>query len=117
MAVTVPDRHRRRRLGISAGTALLTLTVAGCSGLGRTAVGPVIYTTPRHAVISVNSPSVKGCHRLPLGAHEVHNGTLVDIVLHRTRDCSGDDTTYLATTLTDNTEPRTGPWRSYTVIH
>ncbi|MGW8886092.1 hypothetical protein [Streptomyces sp. NPDC055749] len=117
MSVTLPDHHRRRRLGIAAGAALLILTVSGCSGLGRTAVGPVTYTTERHAVIAVHSPSVKGCHRLPLGAHEVHNGTLVDIVLYRDRNCRGGDTTYVATTLTNVIAPGNPPWRSYTIVH
>ncbi|GAA2989247.1 hypothetical protein [Streptomyces fulvorobeus] len=117
MSVTVPDHHRRRRLGGAAGAVLLALTVSGCSGMGRTAVGPVTYTTERHAEISLDSPSVRGCHRLPPGAHEVHNGTLVDVVLHRSRDCTGRDTTYLATRLTDFTAPRTEPWRSFTVVH
>ncbi|WP_406448986.1 hypothetical protein OG782_08710 [Streptomyces sp. NBC_00876] len=109
--------HRRRRLGIAAQAALLTLTVAGCSGLGRTAVGPVTYTTERDAVIMVNSPSVKGCHLLPLGAKAVANGTLIDIVLYRTRNCTGPGTTYLATTLTDVNPPTALPWRSFTTVH
>ncbi|WP_328909567.1 hypothetical protein OG230_08730 [Streptomyces sp. NBC_00234] len=115
--MSVTDHHRRRRLGIAAGATLLILTVSGCSGLGRTAVGPVTYTTERHAVISVNSPGVKGCHRLPLGAHEVHNGTLIDMILYPNRNCQGGDTTYVATTLTDVTAPRSQPWRSYTLVH
>nr|WSW69835.1 hypothetical protein OG461_28595 [Streptomyces sp. NBC_00995] len=110
--------HRRRRLGIAAQAVLLTLTVAGCSGLGRTAVGPVIYTTERDAVIMVNSPSVKGCHRLaPAGAKEVVNETLIDIILYRTRDCTGPGTTYLATTLSDVNAPSALPWRSFTTVH
>ncbi|MER6116543.1 hypothetical protein E6R60_23935 [Streptomyces sp. A0642] len=110
--------HRRRRLGIAAGTALLTLTVAGCSGLGRTAVGPVIYTTERDAVIMVNSPSVKGCHRLaPAGAKKVFNETLIDIILYPTRDCTGPGTTYVATTLSDVNAPSARPWRSFTTVH
>ncbi|WP_393056876.1 hypothetical protein [Streptomyces sp. LN549] len=110
--------HRRRRLGIAAGTALLTLTVAGCSGLGRTAVGPVIYTTERDAVVEVNSPSVKGCHRLaPAGAKEVTNETLIDIILYRTRNCTGPGTTYLATTLSDVNAPSALPWRSFSTVH
>ncbi|MER7727244.1 hypothetical protein [Streptomyces sp. NPDC096323] len=110
--------HRRRRLGIAAGTALLTLTVAGCSGLGRTAVGPVIYTTERDAVIMVNSPSVKGCHRLaPAGAKEVFNETLIDIILYPTRDCTGPGTTYVATTFSDVNAPSALPWRSFTTVH
>ncbi|WP_405897244.1 hypothetical protein OG242_06555 [Streptomyces sp. NBC_00727] len=113
----VIDR-RRRRLGIAAQAVLLTLTVAGCSGLGRTAVGPVIYTTERDAVIEVNSPSVKGCHRLaPAGAKEVANETLVDIVLYRTPDCTGPGTTYVATTFSDVKAPSARPWRSFTTIH
>lgn len=110
--------HRRRLLGTATGTVLLTLTVAGCSGLGRTAVGPVTYTTERNAVIMVNSPSVKGCHRLaPAGAKEVTNGTLIDILLYRTPDCTGPGTTYVATTVSDVTGVRNLPWRSFTTVH
>lgn len=110
--------NRRRRLGAAAGTALLTLAVAGCSGLGRTAVGPVTYTTERQAVIQVNSPSVRGCHLLaPAGAREVENGTLIDIILYRTRDCTGPGTTYLPTTFTDQKAPDSLPWRSFSTVH
>ncbi|MFF2961400.1 hypothetical protein ACFVT1_21310 [Streptomyces sp. NPDC057963] len=110
--------HRRHRLAAAAGTLLLTLTVAGCSGLGRTAVGPVTYTTERNAVIMVNSPSVRGCHRLaPAGAKEVTNGTLIDIILYRTRDCTGPGTTYVATTVSDITGARGLPWRSFSTVH
>ncbi|MER5497386.1 MULTISPECIES: hypothetical protein [unclassified Streptomyces] len=110
--------HRRRRLGIAAGTALLTLTVAGCSGLGRTAVGPVIYTTQRNVDIAVNSPPVKGCHRLaPSGAKAVFNETLIDIILYRTFDCTGPGTTYLATGLSDFNPPSVLPWRSFSTVH
>ncbi|MFE4648972.1 hypothetical protein [Streptomyces sp. NPDC056707] len=110
--------HRRRRFGIAAGTALLTVTVAGCSGLGRTAVGPVTYVTERDAVIMVNSPSVRGCHQLaPAGAKEVLNGTLIDIILYRTRDCTGPGTTYVATTLADVNPPSALPWRSFSTVH
>ncbi|MER5849044.1 hypothetical protein ABT126_18790 [Streptomyces sp. NPDC002012] len=110
--------HRRRRLGIAAGTVLLTLTVAGCSGLGRTAVGPISYTTERDAVIMVNSPSVKGCHPLaPAGAKEVSNGTLIDIILYRTPNCTGPGTTYLATTLSDVNGAGALPWRSFSTVH
>ncbi|MER6100902.1 hypothetical protein ABT115_00805 [Streptomyces sp. NPDC001832] len=110
--------HRRCRLGIAAGTALLTLTVAGCSSLGRTAVGPVSYTTERDAVIMVNSPSVRGCHRLdPAGAKEVSNGTLIDIILYHTPDCTGPGTTYLATTFSDVKGVSALPWRSFSTVH
>ncbi|MER5891134.1 hypothetical protein ABT160_45610 [Streptomyces sp. NPDC001941] len=112
------DHRRHRRLGIAAGAALLTLAVAGCSGLGRTAVGPVTYETEKDAVVSVMSPPVKGCHRLgATGAKKVENGTLVDLVLYRTPDCRGGDTTYLATRLFDEIVPGTEPWRSYSVVH
>lgn len=110
--------RRRRRLGIAAQAVLLTLTVAGCSGLGRTAVGPVIYTTEQDAVVEVNSPSVKGCHRLvPEGAKEVSNDTLIDIILYPTPDCTGPGTTYLATTLSDVNAPDAKPWRSFSTVH
>ncbi|MEU2247715.1 hypothetical protein [Streptomyces sp. NPDC019224] len=115
--MSVIDR-RRRRLGITAQAVLLALTVAGCSGLGRTAVGPVVYRTERDVVIEVNSPSVKGCHRLaPAGAKAVTNETLVDIVLYRTRNCTGPGTTYLATTFSDVNAPNARPWRSFSTIH
>ncbi|MFD9423197.1 MULTISPECIES: hypothetical protein [unclassified Streptomyces] len=119
-ATTPATDHRRRprRLGVAAGAALLTLAVSGCSGLGRTAVGPVIYSTERDAVILVNSPSVKGCHRLaPAGVHEVENRTLVDVVMYRTRNCTGRDTTYVPTTFTDTKAPPSLPWRSYSIVH
>lgn len=45
-----------RRLGTAAGAALLTLAVAGCSGLGRTAVGTLTYETERDLVVTVTSP-------------------------------------------------------------
>ncbi|MFI5755213.1 hypothetical protein [Streptomyces sp. NPDC051569] len=107
-----------RRLGVAAGAALLTLTVAGCSGLGRTAVGTVAYETGRHRHIQVSNPLVTGCHRLaPAGAVEISNSTLVDMVLYRTPDCTGHGTTYLATTLADSPAPGAGPWRSYTIVH
>ncbi|THA65705.1 hypothetical protein E6P78_18055 [Streptomyces sp. A0958] len=113
----VIDR-RRRRLGIAAQAVFLTLTVAGCSSLGRTAVGPVIYTTDRDAVVEVNSPLVKGCHRLAHGgAKEVANDTLIDIVLYRTPDCTGPGTTYLATTFSDVNPSSAQPWRSFTTVH
>ncbi|MFB6813796.1 hypothetical protein ACFCV8_04520 [Streptomyces sp. NPDC056347] len=109
--------HRRRRLGIAAGTALLTLTVAGCSGLGRTAVGPVIYTTKRDAVVTINSPLVRGCHRLAPGAKELTNNTLVDLILYRTRDCTGPGTTYVGRSLSDVKAPTALLWRSYRTVH
>ncbi|WP_069172338.1 hypothetical protein [Streptomyces griseus] len=117
-ATALPTDLRRRRAGVAVGAALLTLTVSGCSGLGRTAVGPVTYTTGGDMVVSVHSPSVKGCHRMaPAGAQTVANRTLIDMVLYRTPDCTGSGTTYVPTTVTDVTAPRTLPWRSYRFIH
>ncbi|MFB7373131.1 hypothetical protein ACFC0D_25160 [Streptomyces sp. NPDC056222] len=108
-----------RRLGTAAGAALLTLSVAGCSGLGRTAVGTLTYETEREVVITVTSPSVNGCHRLaPHGVTRVENRTLNDIWLYTTRDCKGGTTPiYVATTLSDSIAPDTLPWRSYSVVH
>ncbi|MDQ0939069.1 hypothetical protein [Streptomyces sp. V1I1] len=107
-----------RRLGVVAGAALLSIAVAGCSGLGRDAVGTISYQTEGDRHVMVSNPSVKGCHRLgSTGATEVTNNTLVDIVLYPNRDCSGDETTYLATTTSDRIAPRAPSWRSYTVVH
>lgn len=107
-----------RRIGTAAGAALLTVACAGCSGLGRTAVGTLSYETEHEAVITVTSPSVKGCHRLaPHGVTRVENRTLNDILLYRTQDCRGETPIYLATTLSDSIAPDTLPWRSYSVVH
>ncbi|MER7698290.1 MULTISPECIES: hypothetical protein [unclassified Streptomyces] len=110
--------HRGNRLRIAAGVSLLALAVSGCSGLGRTAVGPVMYTTEHEAVVQVDSPLVRGCHRtVSAGAHEVENETLVDVILYRTRDCTGGGTTYVPTNTADVTPPGSGPWRSYSFVH
>ncbi|MEU3182727.1 hypothetical protein ABZ707_00740 [Streptomyces sp. NPDC006923] len=107
-----------RRLGIAAGTAFLSLAVAGCSGLGRTAVGTIEYQTPQRQRVQVSDPLVTGCHRLVrAGAVELTNRTLVDVVMYPTPDCTGGMTTYISTTLTDGIRPGVGPWRSYTVVH
>ncbi|MEI5032893.1 hypothetical protein N7925_28460 [Streptomyces sp. CA-278952] len=118
MSVTATVPRRRRRLGIAAGASLLALAVSGCSGLGRTAVGPVTYTTEREAVLQVNSPSVRGCHRIaPAGAREVENGTLVDAIMYRTPDCTGGSTIYVPTGFSDVTATGSEPWRSYSFVH
>ncbi|MFE7132817.1 hypothetical protein ACFVIM_18365 [Streptomyces sp. NPDC057638] len=112
MAVPLP----RRLVGVAAVT-LLALGATGCSGLGRTAVGPVTWETPQEHAIMVNSPLVTGCHSLGPGAVAVENGTLVDLVLYRTPRCTGGDTIYLPTTTSDQIAPGSGPWRSYTLVH
>jgi hypothetical protein len=115
MSVT---HHRRRRLGIAAGTALLTLGAAGCSVLGRTAVGPVTYETPQKRLHQVTVLPVRGCHRFKApGAVQVSNGTMVDLVMFPASDCSGGGTTYISTTLSDRIAPGAAPWRSYIAIH
>ncbi|MFE9727216.1 hypothetical protein ACFYQ5_27365 [Streptomyces sp. NPDC005794] len=118
MSVTAPPSVLRRRTGIAAGAALLALVATGCSGLGRTAVGPVSYTTGRDEVVTVHSPSVKGCHTMePAGAEKVENRTLVDMILYTTRDCSGRGTAYVATTFSDTNAQSALPWRSYRFVH
>ncbi|MGI5404651.1 hypothetical protein ACQEVG_35370 [Streptomyces sp. CA-135486] len=107
-----------RRFGVLAGAALLTIAVAGCSELGRTAVGTISYETPSARHVKVSNPPVKGCHSLgSVGATTVTNNTLVDIILHPSRDCSGDDTTYLPTETSDTIAPHAQPWRSYSLVH
>ncbi|MEU9292919.1 MULTISPECIES: hypothetical protein [unclassified Streptomyces] len=108
----------RRRLTTATGSVLLTLALAGCSGLGRTAVGTLLYETERDVAVLVTSPSVKGCHRLaPTGVTKIENNTLNDIVLYRTRDCKGQDSIYLPSNSGDKIAPGSLPWRSYTVVH
>ncbi|MDF6021755.1 hypothetical protein [Streptomyces sp. JH34] len=118
MSVTAPPTVLRRRAGAAVGATLLALAVTGCSGLGRTAVGPVSYTTGKDEVVSVNSPSVKGCHAMTAdGATKVDNHTLIDMVLYTSRDCSGQGTAYVATTFSDTNAAGAEPWRSYTFVH
>ncbi|MBT2444908.1 hypothetical protein J7E93_33395 [Streptomyces sp. ISL-36] len=107
-----------RRLGTAAGAALLTLAVAGCSGLGRTAVGTITYETEHETEVSVTSPSVKGCHKLATaGATKVENGTLVDIVMYPSENCRGDGSIYIPANSGNEIVPGTPRWRSYRVIH
>ncbi|MGW5777068.1 hypothetical protein [Streptomyces sp. NPDC003863] len=108
----------RRRLTTATGAVLLTVAVAGCSGLGRTAVGTIRSETQREFVVTVTSPLVKGCHRLaPSGVTKVHNNSLNDIMMYRTRDCQGGNSTYVATNSANWIAPDTLPWRSYSVVH
>ncbi|MGW6566154.1 hypothetical protein [Streptomyces sp. NPDC054975] len=108
-----------RRLGTAAGAALLTFAVAGCSGLGRSAVGTISYETEREVVITVTSPSVRGCHRLlaPAGVTKIENRSLVDLRVFRTGDCKGKEYTYVATNSGDTIAPNSLPWRSYNIVH
>ncbi|MFF8834539.1 hypothetical protein [Streptomyces sp. NPDC015130] len=109
----------RRRLTTATGAVLLTFAVAGCSGLGRSAVGTITYETERELAITVTSPSVNGCHRLlaPSGVTRVENETLVDIIMYPTRDCRGKINTYIPTSTSNNIAPGALPWRSYSVVH
>ncbi|MEU2433402.1 MULTISPECIES: hypothetical protein [unclassified Streptomyces] len=108
-----------RRPGIAAGAVLLALAAAGCSGLGRTAVGTVNYETEGARVITVSNPLVTGCHRMaPTGAHRVENATLIDMLLYTTPNCTGPGSNaYTGTTLFNNIAPGTAPWRSYSFVH
>ncbi|MER5770794.1 hypothetical protein [Streptomyces sp. NPDC001985] len=109
--------HRRRLAG-AAGAALLTLTVAGCSGLGRSALGTVNYDTPGRRHLTVSNPPVTGCHKtVDEGAVFFDNNTLVDIVVYPTDDCSGEDSIYIPTTTSDVVAPGAPPWRAYSMIH
>ncbi|RDG39193.1 hypothetical protein [Streptomyces corynorhini] len=110
---------QHRRLGLAAGAACLALAATtGCSGLGRSALGTIAYETARKRMVQVDSPAVRGCHRLaPAGAVAVTNRTLADIVMYRTTDCTGKDSIYVATTVSDVIAPGAGPWRSYRVVH
>ncbi|WP_267244323.1 hypothetical protein [Streptomyces sp. PR69] len=111
--------RRYRHPALAAGAALLTLAAAaGCSGLGRSAVGTLSYETARHRHVTVTNPSVKGCHRFPpAGAVSVENTTSVDVKLYPTRDCTGDDTIYVPASLSDVRAPGADPWRSFSFIH
>ncbi|MER0445009.1 hypothetical protein ABR738_10585 [Streptomyces sp. Edi4] len=112
-----PSR-RRRRTRIVTGAVLLALATTACSSLGRTAVGTISYTAGSDRSTTLTSPKVRGCHRLPpAGTKQVLNNTLVDMVMYRTPDCTGKDTTYIGSRLTDNAAPRAAAWRSYSFVH
>lgn len=107
-----------RRLGILAWPLLLSFAVAGCSGLGRTAVGTVSYTTPAGKAVTVSNPGVTRCHPLLRGgAKAVDNRTLIDMVLYPGRGCTGKPSTYNAATLSVTVTPPSGVWRSYSLVH
>ncbi|MFF8605291.1 hypothetical protein ACF06X_05095 [Streptomyces sp. NPDC015346] len=106
-----------RRLGTAAGAVLLTLSVAGCSDLGRTAVGTITFETGHENEVLVTSPSVKGCHKLaPAGATKIENDTLVDILMYTSENCRGASI-YVPTKSGNEIVPGTPPWRSYRVVH
>ncbi|MFJ8000681.1 hypothetical protein ACIQ7D_26710 [Streptomyces sp. NPDC096310] len=107
-----------RRLGIAAGAALLTFAVAGCSVLGRAAVGTITYDTGHKSRVQVTTPSVTGCHKLePTGAVAITNRTVLDLVAYPAANCTGRNTAYIATTLSDVIAPGAGPWLSYSIVH
>ncbi|MFG2719476.1 hypothetical protein ACGFW5_14440 [Streptomyces sp. NPDC048416] len=111
-------RRRRHRTRIAAGAVLLTLAATACSSLGRTAIGTISYTAGPDRVVTFTSPKVRGCHRLPpAGTTAISNNTLVDMVMYRTPDCTGKDTTYVGSRLANNVAAKAAPWRSYSFVH
>ncbi|MFF3323418.1 hypothetical protein [Streptomyces sp. NPDC002889] len=107
-----------RRPAVAAGAALLALAITGCSGLGRTAVGPLTFETGRKHHVTLNSPPVGGCDSPgPDGAVAVENETEVDVILYPTADCSGDESIYVPSGMSDVVAPGAGPWRSYSFVH
>ncbi|MFJ8078566.1 hypothetical protein ACIQ7Q_32710 [Streptomyces sp. NPDC096176] len=109
---------RYRRPAIAAGAALLAVAAAGCSGLGRTAVGTLTYEGGHAHHTTVTSPLVTGCHRFGgEGAVAIENNTAVDVTVYPTDDCSGKESIYVPSTLSDVVAPDAGPWRSYSFIH
>ncbi|GGT96117.1 hypothetical protein [Streptomyces violascens] len=110
--------HRRRRTRLAAGVVLLTLATTACSSLGRTSVGTITYSIGPETSVMLTSPKVRGCHKLPpSGTTELYNNTLVDMVMYRTSDCTGKDTTYIGSRLANNVAPKAAPWRSYSFVH
>ncbi|ANW19421.1 hypothetical protein [Streptomyces clavuligerus] len=110
--------HHRHRLTAAAGAALLATAVAGCSGLGRTAVGTIEYETADKHHVMLTSPLVTGCHRTTdPGAVSVVNSTLVDMMMYPTDDCSGDQSIYVPTTTSNIVAPGAGVWRAFSFVH
>ncbi|MFE9121211.1 hypothetical protein [Streptomyces sp. NPDC007172] len=113
-----PTSRRRRQRRLTAGAVLLVLATTACSSLGRTAVGTVSYAIGPETSVTLTSPKVSGCHRLPpSGTTQVYNNTLVDMVMYRTPNCTGKDTVYLGSRLANNVAPKALPWRSYSFVH
>lgn len=112
MSVT-PYRHA----AVAAGTLLLALTAAGCSGLDRTAVGTLVYEGGHDHHTTVTSPRITGCHHFePPGAVAVENNTEADALLYPTDDCSGESI-YVPSKMSDVPAPDAGPWLSYSFVH
>lgn len=108
---------RRRRVAVAAGAALLAAGLAGCSG-GQSAVGTVQYSSGHGNLVQVANPVVDQCHRLsPGGARAITNNTLVDMRMFRSRDCSGPESAYVATTFSDTAVDGELPWRSFNFVH
>ncbi|UYQ61875.1 hypothetical protein [Streptomyces peucetius] len=113
MSVT-PYRHA----AVAAGTVLLALTAAGCSGLDRTAVGTIVYEGEHGHHTTVTSPRITGCHHFESpGAVAVENSTEADALVYPTDDCSGDESIYVPSGTSDVPAPGAGPWLSYSFVH
>jgi hypothetical protein len=107
-----------RRAAVAAGSVLLSVAAAGCSGLDRTAVGTLTYETGHEHHTTVTSPLVTGCHRFgDEGAVAVENETEADAIMHPTDDCSGEETIYVPSMTSDTVAPGAGVWRSYSFVH
>ncbi|MEE1751362.1 hypothetical protein [Streptomyces sp. SP18CS02] len=107
-----------RRIRVAVGAVFLAAAVAGCSGMGRTAVGTLTYLTADGHHTTLTSPPVTGCHKITApGAVEVENDTLNDMVLYPTPDCSGKESIYVPTMSADDIAPDATPWLSYTFVH
>ncbi|MFC7302970.1 hypothetical protein ACFQVC_01895 [Streptomyces monticola] len=68
---------------------------------------------------SVTNPPLKGCHKMPGGAHHVENGTLTDLVVYVSDDCTGDADTskYVGSGLNGDLAPKADSWHSYKFVN
>ena len=107
-----------RRLRVVAGARSLTIALAGCSGLGRTAVGTISYGSANERLVMVSNPLVSGCHSLgPAGATTVTNNTLVDIIQYQAGTAPGTSRRDPLTETSATTSRRRTAAASYSTVH
>ncbi|SEM23293.1 hypothetical protein [Streptacidiphilus jiangxiensis] len=84
---------RSRSVAVLVGGAVLVVALAGCSDPPQ---GTVVATNG-NLVQVISNPGDTYCHRfIPGGVNAVQDGTLADMRLYRSTDCSGHND-YLST--------------------
>ncbi|WP_052442747.1 hypothetical protein [Streptacidiphilus neutrinimicus] len=86
---------RSRSVAVLLGGAVLVVALAGCSDPPQ---GTVTATSVDGAVVQIlSNPAATACHRFaPIGVTTVMNGTIADMRLYSSTNCTGTNV-YLST--------------------